>query len=35
MPGAVQLQLLAPATRGLKTFGWRVLMPVRRLRWVE
>ena len=35
MPGAVQLQLSAPAIRDLKAFGWRVLTPSWRLRWVK
>ena len=35
MLGAVCLQFLAPATRGLEAFGWRVLKPEQGLRWVE
>ena len=35
MSGAVHLQFLAPATRCLEAFGWRVLMAKWRLRWVE
>ena len=35
MPGAVHSQFLAPATRDLEAFGWRVLTPEWRPRWVE
>ena len=35
MPGAVCLQFLAPATRDLEAFGWRVLKPKQGLIWVE